>query len=315
MSLNNKIRKFVLATKEEKVIYFFKLFKKIYILILPFFRLFKLPFVSGSKRRNIFLDFSERMTNLGKFIRYRYYLGFKLFYSCSKNGTGIVNHIMFDNIYEKDTCVFLKESLRGLNKPSFVDVGANIGLISLFLLKNVKDISIYAFEPSPHQHMLFKKTIEENNIAGSVKLFDLALSDTSGTVPFFMHNEANCSGDGFYDTGRGGDGRVINVIATPLDLWWQNNGKVKIDLIKVDTEGAELFVFKGAKELITECHPCIFFEMQEVNYRVYNYTWRDVLSFFESINYSVYTESGKKLDIYNTEELMLNNYNFIAKSY
>jgi len=313
MSLINKIEKFLKATPKERMEYFFRLASRIYIKILPFLRIFKFFFAPLEEKRNLLLDITERITNLGQYIRYRYYLGFKLFYSCSKNGTGIVNHIMCERIYEEETCVFLEDSLKNCDNPTFIDIGANIGLISLYILKHVPNVKVYAFEPSPHQHMLFSKTLDENKISDKIHLFDMAVSDKEGEISFFIHNEANCSGDGFRDTGRGGEGDSINVKTIPLDIWWGNNGQQKIDLIKVDTEGAELLVFKGAKEMILNCYPIIFFEMQEVNYKVYNYSWRDVISFFNSVSYSVYTESGDKLNFDNAERLMKNNYNYIAK--
>jgi hypothetical protein len=106
MKFKEKIKKFIFATNQERYFYFSKFLQKIYTYILPFLRVLKWPFTSFKERRNIILDLLERITNKGSFIRYRYYLGFKLFYSCSENGTGIVNHITCNKIYEKDTCLF-----------------------------------------------------------------------------------------------------------------------------------------------------------------------------------------------------------------
>ena len=259
------------------------------------------------------MDLLERVTNIGPIIRYRYYFGYKMFYSClDEVGTGIVNNTMCNRTYEKDTCDFLQKSLSGLKHSSFIDVGANIGLISLYMLKNVQNTKIYAFEPSPHQYGLFKRTITENNISDKIELYDLALSDREGEFPFFAHT-TGCPADGFIDTGRGGSGKTILVKALPLDIWWKDKGKPKIDLIKIDTEGAELLVLKGAKELLSECQPDIFFEMQEINYKVYGYSYKDILSFFYDIGYLVYNELGIELNFENATKLMMNNYNFIAK--
>jgi FkbM family methyltransferase len=308
-----KIKKFINAEKKEKKEQLIRFFTKTYFYFLPFFRISLFPFVSQKQKRNILMDFWERITNFGPVLRYRYYFDFKMFYSClDEVGTGIVNNIMCNRIYEKDTCVFLEKSLTGIDHPTFIDVGANIGLISLYMLKKITDIKIYGFEPSPHQYSLFKKTIETNLISEKIELSDFALSDTAGQVSFFAHT-TGCPADGFKDTGRGGKGKSIDVQTIPLDTWWIKKGKPKIDLIKVDTEGSELLIFKGAKELLTECKPDIFFEMQEVNYRVYGYTWKDVLSFFEKNSYSIYVEKGEKLEYNNANKLMAENYNFIAK--
>ncbi len=313
MNIPAKIRKFNIATNKEKVAYVVRFFKAAHLFILPFVQIFTFPFISKKSQRNLLMDLLERICNYGPHIRYRYYLGYKLFYSCSKEGIGIVNHIMCDRIYEQETCTFLKQSLISVEHPHFIDIGANIGLISLYLLNEYPNIKIHAFEPSPHQNMLFAKTIKENNISDRILLSDNAASDKEGEVSFFMHNEANCSGDGFIDTGRGGSGESIQVKTIPLDIWWKSNKKPPINLIKIDTEGAELLVLKGAKELLETCSPDIFFEMQENNYRVYGYTYQDVLSFFREIGYSVCTEDNTKLDENTAPFLMKNAYNFIAR--
>ena len=311
--IREKTRKFINATNKERVGYLIKLLDNSYISILPIIRIIKIPFVNSKERLNIRLDFMERFSNYGLPIRYRYYFGFKLFYSCSKYGTGIINHITCNRVYEKNTCDSLEKSLKNIAQPSFIDVGANVGLISLYLISKFPQLKVYAFEPSPHQYNLFKRTVEVNSISNRVDLFDLALSDKKGEASFFAHNEANCSGDGLIDTGRGGYGGTIKVKTVPLDIWWTEKGKPKINLIKIDTEGAELLVLKGAEQLLQQCSPDIFFEMQENNYRVYDYTWKDVLSFLKSAGYSVYTENGEYFEVSNAETLMKTNYNFIAK--
>ena len=232
MTYIKKIKKFTAANPKERKIYILRWTKRIYIKILPIFRIFKAPFVSNQERRNICLDFFERITKFGPVIRYRFYLGFKMFYSClDEVGTGIVNNIMCNNIYEKETCTFLQKSIKGISNPIFIDVGANIGLISLYMLKNVPDITIYAFEPSPHQNMLFRRTIEENHIK-TIQLSEFALSDKAGEASFFAHT-TGCPADGFKDTGRGGDGKFIIVKTISLDIWWKNNNRPEVNLIKV----------------------------------------------------------------------------------
>ncbi len=313
MNIARKIKKFLSMDNREKIESLKRLVDRFVLYTLPFFRIFTLPFASRKNRRNLYLDLLERVTDKGPFIRYRNYLGFKLFYSCSKQGTGIVNHVMMNRIYEKDTCKILEKSLEKIKNPVFIDVGANIGLISLYVLNKFPSSKIFAFEPSPHQHELFEKTIESNNIEDRLKLYNFALSNKEGELSFFVHNEANCSGDGLIDTGRGGSGKNIRVQTTPLDIWWNQNDRPSIDLIKIDTEGAELLVLEGSKEILSKCSPDIFFEMQKNNYRVYNYTWIDIYNLLTSFGYSIKTEHGEKFTLETAEILMKKNYNFIAQ--
>ena len=290
MKFLKKIEIFIKASPSKKIEYMTRISKKIHTYFLPLLRIHRILFSSKGEKRNAALDILERFSNIGKFIRYRNYFGYKLFYSCSRNGTGIINHIMCGRTYEQETCDFIKKSLDNVENPGFVDIGANIGLISIYMLKKIPKIKIYAFEPSPHQNMLFEKTIKENYLEDKIKLFKVALGEEDGEATFFAHNSANCSGDGFKDTGRGGNTKEIKVETTSLDSWCNKNNSPKIDLIKIDTEGAELYILMGAKEAIIKNSPIIFFEMQEVNYKVYGYNWVDILNFFNTVGYSIYTE-------------------------
>src|SRR4051812_1217277 len=94
-----------------------------------------------------------RMSDLHKpFLNHMRYLGFDLYYS---KGYGLVNRIRFgnpDRVYESHICKKLALELQGQKEKLFLDIGANIGLVSLYILRNVQDSKIYAFEPAPHQY-------------------------------------------------------------------------------------------------------------------------------------------------------------------
>lgn len=311
---NKKIKKLIEADNSTRVKYFKRFFNNIFSKkVLPVISIVKYPFVSKEKKVNVYLDFLETITHRGPKIRQRYYQGFKLFYGNTNLGTGIVNHIKCDQIYEPETCGLLENSIKNIPKPTFIDIGANIGLISLYMLDKFPDLDVYAFEPSPYQHDLFEMTIKENKLADRVSLYKSAVSNENGHIKFFKHNEANCSGDGIKNTNRGGAGDFIEVKTIKLDSWWEEKNKPKIDLIKIDVEGAEFLVFQGAINLITECKPVLFFEMQESNYKFYDYDWKNILDLLEPAGYSIYTENNEKLTRENAESIMQNNYNFIAK--
>jgi FkbM family methyltransferase len=167
------------------------------------------------------------------------------------------------------------------------------------VLRNVPNVKIYAFEPGPHQFELFRMTIDRNELKHRIILYKTAISNVKGTLDFFVHNTKDVSGDGFIDTLRAGASKIIRVPTMPLDQWWLDENKPQIDFIKIDTEGAELWILQGAKELISTCKPIILTEMSDLNYINYPYSEIDVLNLLNNYNYIVYNEKREITDLNN----------------
>lgn len=251
---------------------------------------------------HILKDVRRRLRDFGTpFIQNRDYLGYKVYFS---RGTTLIDRIRQPNaIYEKDTSELLVKALGGIDTPHFIDIGSNIGLLSLYVHKFVPDVQIYAFEPGPHQHQLFQRTIQENNLQSSIQLFQKALSNQTGTVNFYIHHHRHASGDGFYDTERAGKVKPIQVSAVRLDDWWREVQPPKVDLIKIDTEGAELMVIEGAMDLIKAQQPAIILEICDLNYKSYPYDSLTIVKRLTEMGYEVQTFDGKVVNIDNIKTL------------
>ncbi len=131
------------------------------------------------------------------------------------------------------------------NAGLFVDVGANIGYFSLLWLGLNKGNRVISVEASPTNVSIIKENIKINNLDGRLNIFPVAASDHVGTVRFDVGPEEQ--------TGWGGittaDGmKTIELEAVTLDKLLGN--EEVIDLLKIDVEGAELLVLKGAEVLL-----------------------------------------------------------------
>jgi FkbM family methyltransferase len=220
------------------------------------------------------------------------YLGYDLFYS---KGYGLVNRIRFgnpDRIYEREMSEQIAIELKKSAAPNFLDIGANIGLISLYVLHAVPNSQVFAFEPAPHQYELFRTTIFANRIENRVDLQKKALGKEDGTVSFFIHDPINSAGDGLVDTGRAGEAEKVTVPVEKLDTWWTGKGKPQIPVVKIDTEGAELWVLSGGEKFISEVRPVIFFEMTPLNLQSYPYGAKEILEWFFTRGYDVFSLAG-----------------------
>ncbi len=163
---------------------------------------------------------------------------------------------------------FPSESLIDLIKlggDTFIDIGANVGFFSLYASKKFKNV--IAFEPTQASIELLKNNFKMNNIE-NLSLHELALSDASGKSIFY-ENPFNQGGNSLEEFGDNqlkkinDDWPVYDVEVLRLDDLNLNENKnlKEIDLIKIDVEGHEAKVLKGARNLLKEHEPMIFAEV------------------------------------------------------
>ncbi|MFZ3136823.1 MAG: FkbM family methyltransferase [Thermodesulfovibrionales bacterium] len=178
-----------------------------------------------------------------------------------------------------------------LVKPNtyFFDVGANIGLISVPILFHIESSQVVSFEPSPNALPFLMHTFEESKFRNRWKVIGKAANDQVGEVKFTIASVALGAYDGIHDTMRAGSVRTINVPATTLDLEWEQISCPNVSAIKIDVEGAELLVLKGAQNCIENCQPYILLEWNAFNFAPYHSQSKDLLSFAKDINYKLFS--------------------------
>ncbi len=136
-----------------------------------------------------------------------------------------------------------------------IDVGCHKGEMLDLMLKFSPDGAHHGFEPIP---VLFDKL--NDKYSKKAKILPQALSDEKGSTTFnYVKNAPAYSGikKRHYDI-KNPDIEQINVDLDKLDNLIDEG--FKVDLIKIDVEGAELGVLKGAKNTIIKNKPCIIFE-------------------------------------------------------
>jgi len=136
--------------------------------------------------------------------------------------------------------------LRTLKKGNvFYDIGANNGFLSLLAAKIVGDEGhVYAFEPLPENTQKLLQIMLENNIKNCT-LLPYAVSDKQGIAKFFLGDTNSTS-----SLIQGSRVHSITVNTITLDEFARENCKPK--LIKVDVEGTEYLVLKGAYNLLSD---------------------------------------------------------------
>lgn len=220
------------------------------------------------------------------------YFGFNLYY---KKGDGGINHLARGYSYEPDVIEAIIKNIRP--NSTIIDVGSNIGLITLSVLHYYPTAHFHCFEPSGYSNQIFQQTILKNNLNSNIRLIKKGLYHKSGIIPFYTHGIPNALGDGIKDTKRAGISKKAPIEVTTLDNYVKKSKIQKIDLIKIDVEGAELFVLKGGRKSILKYRPLILFEANPVNLQAYNLIPGDIYHFFSKIDYKIISLSGEILDL------------------
>ena len=201
----------------------------------------------------------------------------------------ILNFKTFDPV-EKDLIFKLAKQ-----SEVIFDIGANIGWYSLNfgILKNVR--KVYSFEPIPRTFEYLVKHIKFNNID---KIFptNIALSDHNGEVEFFCTNLETGSSSMRNIQERENIETVVCKTQTLTDFVNTNNAR--IDMIKCDVEGSELFVFKGGQEVIKRDKPFIFTEMLRKWSAKFDYHPDEIINLLSEHGYRCFAYEGVTLTEY-----------------
>ncbi len=161
------------------------------------------------------------------------------------NGTWLPNGDTFFETkgdYEASDYQLLKKYVNGGHTA--IDIGAHVGYWTRRLVNDY--VHVIAFEAEPEHVECLKLNVNNN---ANVTIHPVALSDHDGTV-CFSKNTAN-SGMSHVDP----NGTAI--ACNQLDTWGYNH----VNLIKIDVEGHELQVLRGAEKTINHSKPVLFIEI------------------------------------------------------
>ncbi len=141
-----------------------------------------------------------------------------------------------------------------------LDIGANVGPITLALSRLCPDGHVHAFEPAADSFEFLQRNIARNG-ARNVTPHRLALSDTIGEAT--LHYNHEFSGGAFIsDHLRDGVPEVVTV--RTLDAWAESNALGRLDLVKIDVEGGEGRVLTGGWTTLARFRPTLVVELNPV---------------------------------------------------
>lgn len=164
-----------------------------------------------------------------------------------------VERIMWADAYERPLVALIRRTA----KPDWIalDIGANVGAVSLALARFIGPAGhVHAFEPGPPNVQRLRANLGLNpTLASRVTVHAAGVGD----VPGELHWQEETGNPGNAMLGTSGTHRVPVVT---IDDFVRQQNLPRIDFIKVDVEGMELNVFRGALQSLRRFRPVLYFE-------------------------------------------------------
>jgi FkbM family methyltransferase len=139
-----------------------------------------------------------------------------------------------------------------------LDIGAHAGFFAIGAARRVgAGGKVYAFEPAPETAALLKRHIDLNGFTDRVEVVRAVVCDTPGTVPFYARGVSMAASLSRHNTETLSPERLaaptveIEAPSTTIDQFCTERG-ISPNVVKLDVEGAELLVLRGAEQLLRD---------------------------------------------------------------
>lgn len=182
------------------------------------------------------------------------------------------------NLIEDGYCIF--------------DIGAHIGWFALNFASRFPNSKIYAFEPIKETYEILEKNIKINSIKNIITN-NYGFSNTSrdGDFYYFKGGSAVSSERNLLNHKKT---EIKRVRLEVLDAKFASLGINKLDFLKCDVEGNELFVLEGARKTISKALPILYIELYDPWCQEFGYSANDVFTMLQGFGYKCFSiEDGK----------------------
>lgn len=175
---------------------------------------------------------------------------------------------------------------------TFFDIGANVGWITERASWLVgKKGKVYSFEPSPTTSQNLRRRLARMKLS-NVIVNEFALGAEPGTVTLYECAE-NYGGSSSLRTGAAPGQHLIAetpVTISTLDRYVEQNSITDVCLMKLDVQGSEIDVLRGAKVfLATPNRPVLYVEVEQVASQAFGYGVNDLLNSIMDLGYDLYS--------------------------
>ena len=197
--------------------------------------------------------------------------------------------------FEPNEFAFLARTLRPC--MTFVDIGANEGLFTLFAARRVGTSGrVIAIEPSARERAILERNIARNGL-DNVTVVPHALAAEPGTAELLIaprkHGLHNTLGEFIYE-GETAVARETVVIET-LDDLHKRLALRRVDVIKIDVEGAEVKVLTGGRNVLATSRPILLVEANEEALKRQGTRTGALLELLQTLGYEIHIFNDRGL--------------------
>ena len=171
---------------------------------------------------------------------------------------------------------------------TYIDVGAHIGTTIIPYTNMFK--RIIGFDACSDNFKFLEKNIQYNNIT-NCEIYNHAIYKETCNGNMYVHGSN--SGCYFLKIEENG-----STHCKKLDDVMEDKNIENVDFLKIDTEGAELFVLEGAKRLIEKYKPFIQFQVNELSKVIYNIDEQDIVIFLKKLGYLPFNIEKKGANVF-----------------
>ena len=198
-------------------------------------------------------------------------------------------HIIAFGEYDKELHLALKLCVKlGM---TCLDIGANIGAVSLHMSKLVGTSGrVHAFEPVPPIFERLIGNVKKNKLTDVIQAHQIALSNYDGTAEIRYADELT-ENQGMGSLVRREENILtmsVNVPTKTLDSFVAEHAVDNIDIIKMDVQGAEVFILEGGRKTLRDFSPDMFVEVSPIDLSYAGKNSKDLISSLSLLGYHSY---------------------------
>jgi len=206
---------------------------------------------------------------------------------------------------EKDFFHFL--ALLKDGQGDVLDIGANLGIMTVHLAQKLPNSTIHAFEPMPDNISVLKKIIRKYNLEHT-QLHPVAVGDSSGTIKMILPEQGKTKMQGLSHVkhesiSEWNEGEEFDVTIDKLDNLI--NGQ-PVQAIKIDIENFEYYALKGGTRILQNNKPVIYAELWDNENRT------KCFALLGDMGYTTHIIENEKLVRFEAGKHIRQNFIFIA---
>jgi FkbM family methyltransferase len=167
----------------------------------------------------------------------------------------------------------------------FMDIGAYQGIFSIVAANKLKNGRIFAFEPSPREYRKLRAHLWMNGLS-EVKAENLALGESNGEVDFFQVVTGDDTRNGLRPPQSDDRVKQISVRMTSLDEYISTRKIDRVDIMKLDVEGGELGVLRGAENVLCKMRPLVICEVLDATTQAWGYNAKEIIRALQNYDYA-----------------------------